>query len=36
VQKKLEGELTRLRVELKLPEQDPPASVQPVKDRKPD
>lgn len=36
VQKKLEAELTRLRVELKVPEQDPPASVLPVRDRKPD
>ncbi|MEP6668682.1 MAG: sulfatase [Chthoniobacter sp.] len=36
VQKKLETELNRLRVELKLPDKDPPASVLPVKDRKPD
>jgi arylsulfatase A-like enzyme len=36
VQKKLEAELTKLRVDLKVPEQDPPASVLPVRNRKPD
>lgn len=36
VQKKLEAELARLRLELKVPEQDPPGSVLPVRDRKPD
>lgn len=36
VQKKLETELAKLRVDLKVPEQDPPASVLPVRDRKPD
>ena len=36
VQKKLETELARLRTELKVPEQDPPGSVLPVRDRQPD
>jgi arylsulfatase A-like enzyme len=35
-QKKLEAELARLRTELKVSEQDPPGSLLPVRDRKPD
>jgi arylsulfatase A-like enzyme len=36
VQKNLEKELARLRTELKVPEVDPPLSLLPVRDRKPD